>query len=583
MNVNPGNPQDPRSAAAPHRVIGRFAIHDIIASGGMATVHFGRMTGAVGFSKTVAVKRLHPHLASNPDFVAMLVDEARLAARVQHPNVVATLDVLLEGGEVLIVLEYVHGESLWHLLTASAKRGYRVAPSIVSAIVINALHGLHAAHEASDEHGEPLGLVHRDVSPQNILIGVDGIARVLDFGVAKATGRLQSTHDGQLKGKLAYMAPEQVQGRAVDRRTDIYGMAAVLWGALAGRRLVDGDNEAELIVRVVQGGFPPPSAVAPGLSPQLDAIVMSGLAQDPVLRFQTARDMALALESVCPAASPFEVAEWVKSVGAEALALRSARVREMESRSDVRVSQDVTGRMVVRSGFDPSRSGVVSATTATHTHVTPAGASYESPSHPATLPLPLTAPMTLAMPTRANPPSQPPSQAPPVASAPFASATPFASAASAGSAAAVAAVAPVAPQPPAGSATRLVVTALASILVTTALVVAGYVYVTRRPKPTTIGPTIATSARAEAVASPTPPAVPAPTAPAPATIPVQDLPTAAPRTGARAANDPAAPGPVAVPRTPATNGRTGGKAKPNCDSPFYVDSEGIKQIRPECM
>lgn len=152
---HPSHPAPPARPGPTHRVVGRFALYDVIASGGMATVHFGRMMGAVGFSKTVAIKRLHPHLAQNPEFVRMLVDEARLAARVQHPNVVATLDVVLADGEVLIVLDYVHGESMWHLLSASAKRGLRVPPSIVSAVVINALHGLHAAHEAKNERGEP--------------------------------------------------------------------------------------------------------------------------------------------------------------------------------------------------------------------------------------------------------------------------------------------------------------------------------------------------------------------------------------------------------------------------------------------
>src|SRR5262249_20973889 len=150
-----------------------------------------------------------------------------------------------------------------------------------------------------------------------------------DFGVAKAGGRLQSTHGGQLKGKLAYMAPEQVNGQDVDRRTDVYATAAMLWGSLTGQRLVQGNHEGELIARVLQGAFSPPSSVVPGIHQELDAVVMRGLAYQPSDRFQSAREMALALEAACPPASPFEVAEWVKAMGAEALALRSARVREM--------------------------------------------------------------------------------------------------------------------------------------------------------------------------------------------------------------------------------------------------------------
>jgi eukaryotic-like serine/threonine-protein kinase len=552
--MNHGSPQDPRPTAVAHRVVGRFALYDAIASGGMATVHFGRMIGAVGFSKTVAIKRLHPHLATNPEFVRMLADEARLAARVQHPNVVATLDVVLAGEEVLIVLEYVHGESLWHLLTASVKRGLRVPPNVLSSILINTLHGLHAAHEACDEHGAALGLVHRDVSPQNILVGTDGIARVLDFGVAKATGRLQSTHDGQLKGKLAYMAPEQVQGRDVDRRTDVYAAAVVLWGGLVGRRLVEGQSEGEVIAKVVQGGFPAPSVFAAGLSRELDAVVTRGLAADPAQRFQSAREMAVALDAVCPPASAFDVAEWVKSVAAEALALRTARVREMESRSDVRVSQQPDGPpRVVQSGYDPTQSGVV-AGTMTRT--------FDAPG-----PFPIAPPAKLPVHpiVQGQPPSPQPSGPMPQPSGPMRMPMPMQARPPSGPA-------PVAAPPRAPeSAARLVVTAVVTILVTTILVVAGYYAYTTR-----------------AVARHAAP--PPPTAPATTTPPVAD-PTIATAPAPPATSAP----PAAVTPAPATatgavaprgnaKGRTGGgKPKPNCDSPFYVDSEGIKQIRPECM
>ena len=204
------------SAAAP-LVVGRYAICDAIASGGMATVHLGRLIGPVGFSRTVAVKRLHPQFAHDPDFTSMFLDEARLAARVQHPNVVPTLDVVLANDELLLVMEYVRGEALSRLVRAARERGERLPPRIVGAIASGALQGLHAAHEAVDEKGRPLGLVHRDMSPQNILVGVDGTARVLDFGIAKAEGRAHATREGQVKGKLLYMPPEQLQGKAACR------------------------------------------------------------------------------------------------------------------------------------------------------------------------------------------------------------------------------------------------------------------------------------------------------------------------------------------------------------------------------
>src|SRR5580700_11191148 len=226
--------------------VGRYALHHEIASGGMATVHIGRLLGPVGFARTVAIKRLHPHLARNPEFVAMFLDEARLAARIRHPNVVSTLDVVATEGELFVVMEYVPGDSLARLLFAAKERSERVPLSVAASIMVDMLHGLHAAHEASDERGQPLNLVHRDVSPHNVLVGTDGAAHLIDFGVAKATGRAQVTREGQLKGKLAYMAPEQLGGSPVDRRADVFGASVVLWEMLTGQRLFDGADEGEI-------------------------------------------------------------------------------------------------------------------------------------------------------------------------------------------------------------------------------------------------------------------------------------------------------------------------------------------------
>ena len=233
----------------PERVIGRYALYAEIAAGGMATVHLGRLIGAAGFTRLVAIKQLLKNYARDPEFVAMFVDEARLAARIRHPNVVPTLDVVATGGVLLLVLEYVQGESLSRLLHQSVLRADLPSPAIVGSILAGALHGLHAAHEAKNEKGELLELVHRDVSPQNLLVGVDGVTRVLDFGVAKAVGRLGVTRQGVIKGKLAYMAPEQIDG-VVTRRSDVFSAGVVLWEALAGRRLFSGDNEVSIAERV---------------------------------------------------------------------------------------------------------------------------------------------------------------------------------------------------------------------------------------------------------------------------------------------------------------------------------------------
>jgi len=324
--------QDP---PAPVKILGRYALYDAIASGGMATVHLGRLLGPVGFARTVAIKRLHEHLSSDPEFTAMFLEEARLAARIQHANVVATLDVVAQEGELFLVMEYVDGESLSRLLGGLRRSGATIPHPVLGTIVSHALSGLHAAHEARSESGEVLGLVHRDVSPENILVGRDGASRVLDFGVAKATERGRMTQAGTIKGKINYMAPEQVQGIKLDRRVDLYGMSVVLWEALTGQRLFEG-GEVEVMYRVIQGALEPPSSRMPGLTPEIDALVMKGLSRDREARWSTAREMAAAVESVLGVASNTRIGELVDRVAGEALGRRSRLVEAVESASGLK-------------------------------------------------------------------------------------------------------------------------------------------------------------------------------------------------------------------------------------------------------
>jgi serine/threonine-protein kinase len=315
------------------RVVGRYVVFDEIAAGGMASVHLGRLVGAVGFSRTVAIKRLHPHLARDAEFAAMFLDEARLAARVRHPNVVAVLDVVHDGGELLLVMDYVQGESFSRL--ARAMRPGAIPPRIAVTVITGVLHGLHAAHEATTEHGEALHIVHRDVSPQNVVVGVDGVPRVFDFGVAKASHRAQTTQDGSIKGKISYMAPEQLLSEEVDRRADVYAAAVVLWEALTGERLFEGENQGRVIRKILDEAVPLPSSRMPGLPKTLDEAVMRGLERDVTKRWQTARDFAAALERCSPAASATEVGEWVEAIGGSALGERARRVQDIESRSEI--------------------------------------------------------------------------------------------------------------------------------------------------------------------------------------------------------------------------------------------------------
>jgi serine/threonine protein kinase len=338
--------------AVAQRVVGRYVLFDELASGGMASVHFGRLLGPVGFARTVAIKRLHPYYAKDPDFRSMFIDEARLAARIRHNNVVQTLDVVSSDDELFLVMELIQGESLARLLR-NAPAGVRPPHPVVVSIMAGVLHGLHAAHEAIDEKGRPLGIVHRDVSPQNVLVGTDGVARVLDFGVAKATGRLQTTRDGQIKGKLAYMAPEQLRGE-VTRRTDIYAAAVVLWESLTGTRLFKADDEREIVSKILFAEPKPPSAVRGDVDPALDEIVMRALAPDPGARFPTAREMALALEERVSIATVSQVGAWVERAGDSALAQRIDLVRSMETVPASELT-DIAERLRERPTTDGSR------------------------------------------------------------------------------------------------------------------------------------------------------------------------------------------------------------------------------------
>ncbi|HEY1959229.1 MAG TPA: serine/threonine-protein kinase [Polyangiaceae bacterium] len=319
--------------AEPELLLTHYAIHDRIASGGMGSIHLARVVGSVGFARTVVVKRLRRIYADDPDFVSSFVDEARLVARIRHPNVVAPLDVVAERGELFLVLEYVHGEVASRLLKTMIARNERIPTPVAISIGVGALLGLHAAHDAKDERGAPLRIVHRDVSPHNVIVGADGHARVIDFGIAKAVGRLRSTRRGsdQIKGKLAYMAPEQVLGDPVDHRADVYAASIVLWELLCGRRLSDAPGVDGLVERVAGAPVDPPSKHNRELSRQLDDIVLRGLQRDPNARWPTARAMAFAIEQATTPATASQVGAWVTRLASTSLAELAAKIAAIES------------------------------------------------------------------------------------------------------------------------------------------------------------------------------------------------------------------------------------------------------------
>jgi len=334
------------------KLVGRYEVHERIASGGMASVHFGRLLGEVGFTRVVAVKRLHTQFASDPDFAAMFLDEARIAARIHHPNVVGTLDVVSADEQLFLVMEYVPGESLEKLVREARRRGGPLPPAHAVAILVGVLNGLHAAHEARNASGEWLGIVHRDVSPHNILVGEDGVARLIDFGVAKAVDRLHSTRDGGLRGKIAYMPPEQVMMDRLDRRADIYSAAVVLWELLAGKRHFDAENPAAAVKATLDREAEPPSRFAPGLPPALDAITLRALAKRPDERFATALEMATALEKALAPSTQTEVARWVSETAEGALRERRRILRRIETETAGGASPEASDAQAAASPAD---------------------------------------------------------------------------------------------------------------------------------------------------------------------------------------------------------------------------------------
>jgi serine/threonine protein kinase len=346
------------------RAFGRYVLYAPIARGGMATIHIARLVGADGFNRIVAAKRLHPQFTEDPDFVAMFRDEAEIASKIHHPNVVPVLDIVQDGEEVILVQEYVHGVPLDRLYRAASMVREPIPTRIVVGIVAGILAGLHSAHETTDERGEPLGIIHRDVSPQNIMVSIEGIPRLLDFGIAKASSSSHVTRAGLLKGKIAYMAAEQIRGEEVSRAADVYACGVILWELLALRRLHAGRGEAEILSAVTGGEL---STLVAALEPirsamskerweqivALEPVVSRALSTQAKDRYQTAAEMMNRLLGVAPAASALEIAEWVKGRGAEYL----------ERRQQVLASNEESWRSLSKIAVATATGGPISGVT----------------------------------------------------------------------------------------------------------------------------------------------------------------------------------------------------------------------------
>jgi serine/threonine protein kinase len=288
---------------------GRYEVLKHLASGGMAQVLLARSAGIEGFERHVVIKRIHRERANDEGTVKMFLDEARLAASLHHTNIVQVHDIGQDNGEYFFAMEYIHGEDLRRLLNVIVDKGQLIPVPHVLAMVGAAASALHYAH---DHRG--LGIVHRDVSPANILLGYDGTVKVVDFGIAKAAFRSTETQSGTLKGKISYMSPEQCMGHAVDRRSDVFALGIVLYELLTARRLFKGSSDFLTMSQIVAGNIPNPAEHRADLPPELAAIVMKSLALSPTDRYQSAEELRLALDTCSTRSSTSELADYMRQV-----------------------------------------------------------------------------------------------------------------------------------------------------------------------------------------------------------------------------------------------------------------------------
>jgi len=311
--------------------LGRYRVVDEIGIGGMASVHLARMDGPGGFQKWVAIKRIHPHLVEDETFVHMFLDEARVAARISHPNVAQVFDLGKHEDTYWIAMEYLHGEPLREVMRRTEELGQPMPPEIACRVIADAAEGLHAAHELLGKNGEKLQLVHRDVTPHNLFVTYDGTTKVVDFGIAKFSSRMASTRAGTLKGKLAYMSPEQVSGEQIDRRTDVFALGVVLWELTTGQRLFRMESDLDTLAKVQECNVPRPSAVVRGYPIDLEKIVMKALAKQKNERYKTARELSRALQSLLMRRGLFiasdEVAAYTQSIFVDRIRKREEHLR----------------------------------------------------------------------------------------------------------------------------------------------------------------------------------------------------------------------------------------------------------------
>lgn len=324
----------------------RYKVIEKIASGGMAEVFRAESAGLEGFKKTVAIKRVLPHLSEKKQFIGMFLDEARVSAQLGHSNCVQVFDIGVGDNTYFIVMEYVDGADLKAIIENLRSTNRQMPPELACLICVKICEGLAYAHELCDAEGRPMHIVHRDMSPPNVLVTRHGEVKIVDFGLAKANSQLEKSEPGIIKGKFSYLSPEAAQGKAVDQRTDIFAVGIILWELLAGRRLFLGETDLETVRQVQRAEVPPIRNFNAGVTPELERVVARGLAADPTRRYQTAREFARDLNQVLfnlgrPVAS-FDIATLVEPIRAE---------REHEKRRRV-MSGSIIGSLIDAALFE---------------------------------------------------------------------------------------------------------------------------------------------------------------------------------------------------------------------------------------
>ena len=280
----------------PAERLGKYELIRHLASGGMARVYLARVNGVGGFERHVVLKTVRPERSEDQQYVTMFLDEARLVATLHHQHIAQVYEVGLAEGTYFLAMEYLHGETLRAVLEHAAARDYRIPTDFALTVICAAAAGLHHAHDRRRGDGSPLGIVHRDVSPSNVIVGYDGAIKLIDFGIAKAEARSTQTQTGFVKGKAGYMAPEQALGYAVDRRSDVFALGVVIYELTTQQRAFRAASEYEAVQRIVKGDLAPPSKLVPGYPPELEDVVMTALETDPDDRFQDADAMRRAIE-----------------------------------------------------------------------------------------------------------------------------------------------------------------------------------------------------------------------------------------------------------------------------------------------